>query len=160
MTVRVVQSVTPPRWVGLITSCFSGIGNIVLLLALAEEVILSVCLSVCLCLLRLHYAPLQWYMGYLCTIRAQYATPRRNMHHGAQGRLYFLKNSGDPDDFLFWWLFLPSCLLYFTSLQCIGRWAHFNVKLHFLIFQFPCERSRNNMSTSLELFVTNHFHSK
>ena len=64
---------------------------------------LSVCLSVCLCLLRLHYAPLQWYMGYLCTSRAQYAPPRRNMHHGAQGRLYFLKNSGDPDDFLFWW---------------------------------------------------------
>ncbi len=23
------------------------------------------------------------------------------MHHGAQGRLCFLKNSGDPDDFLF-----------------------------------------------------------
>ncbi len=32
-----------------------------------------VCLSVCLGLLRLHYAPLQWYMGYMCTIRAQYA---------------------------------------------------------------------------------------
>ncbi len=55
------------------------------------------CLSVCLCLLRLHYTPLQRYMGYLCTIRAQYAPPRRNMHHGAQGRLCFLKNSGDPD---------------------------------------------------------------
>ncbi len=25
------------------------------------------------------------------------------MHRGAQGRLCFLKNSGDPDDFLFWW---------------------------------------------------------
>ncbi len=64
----------------------------------------SLCPFVSLCLLRLHYAPLQWYMGYLCTIRAQYAPPRRIMHHGAQGRLYFLKNSGDPDDFLFWWL--------------------------------------------------------
>ncbi len=31
-------------------------------------------------------------MGYLCTRKAQYAPPRRNMHHGAQGRLYFLKN--------------------------------------------------------------------
>ena len=53
---------------------------------------LSVCLSVCLSLLRLHYTPLQRYMGYLCTMRAQYAPPRRSMHHGAQGRLYFLKN--------------------------------------------------------------------
>ncbi len=44
---------------------------------------------VCLCLLRLHYAPLQRYMGYLCTIRVQYAPPRRNMHHGTQGRLCF-----------------------------------------------------------------------
>ncbi len=60
-------------------------------------VVIVLTLCVCLCLLRLHYAPLQWYMGYLCTIRAQYAPPRRNMHHGAQGRLYFLKNSGDPD---------------------------------------------------------------
>ena len=62
--------------------------------------------SVCLFpvgLLRVHYTPLQRYMGYLCTRKAQYAPPRRNMHHGAQGRLYFLKNSGDPDDFLFWW---------------------------------------------------------
>ncbi len=49
---------------------------------------LSVCLSVCLGLLRLHIAPLQRYMGYLCTRKAQYAPPRRNMHHGAQGRLY------------------------------------------------------------------------
>ncbi len=56
-----------------------------------------------MCLLRLHYAPLQRYMGYLCTRKAQYAPLRRNIHHGAQGRLYFLKNSGDPDDFLFWW---------------------------------------------------------
>ena len=61
------------------------------------------CLSVCLGVLRAHYTPLQRYMGYLCTRKAQYAPPRRNMHHGAQGRLYFLKNSGDPDDFLFWW---------------------------------------------------------
>ncbi len=59
----------------------------------------SVCPFVCVGLLRLHYAPLQRYMGYLCTRKAQYAPPRRNMHHGAQGRLYFLKNSGDPDDF-------------------------------------------------------------
>ncbi len=42
-------------------------------------------------------------MGYLCTRKAQYAPSGRNMHHGAQGRLYFFKNSGDPDDFLFWW---------------------------------------------------------
>ncbi len=65
-------------------------------LTLAEEVIfsvVSVCLCVCVCLLRLHYVPLQWYMGYLCTIRALYAPPRRNMQHGAQGRPYFLKNS-------------------------------------------------------------------
>ena len=54
-------------------------------------------------LLRIHYTPLQRYMGYLCTRKAQYAPLRRNMHHGAQGRLCFLKNSGDPDDFLFWW---------------------------------------------------------
>ena len=47
---------------------------------------------------QLHYAPLQWYMGALCTIRPQYAPPSRNVHHGAQGRLYFLKNSGFPVD--------------------------------------------------------------
>ncbi len=63
----------------------------------------SVCLSVRLGLLRAHYTPLQRYMGYLCTSRAQYAPPKRNMHHVAKGRLYFLKNSGDPYDFLFWW---------------------------------------------------------
>ncbi len=57
----------------------------------------------CVGLLRAHYTPLQRYMGYLCTRKAQYAPSRRKMHHGAQGRLYFLKNSGDPDDFLFWW---------------------------------------------------------
>ncbi len=28
-------------------------------------------------------------------------------------------------------LLRPICLLYFACLQCIGRWAHFNVKLHF-----------------------------
>ncbi len=59
--------------------------------------------SVCVGLLRVHYTPLQRYMGYLCTRQAQYAPPRRKMHHGAQGRLCFLKNTGDPDDFLFWW---------------------------------------------------------
>ncbi len=32
-------------------------------------------------LLRVHYTPLQRYMGYLCTRKAQYAPPRRNMHH-------------------------------------------------------------------------------
>ncbi len=58
----------------------------------SQDLCPGICLSVCLCLLRLHYAPLQWYMGYLCTRKAQYAIPRRNMHHGAQGRLYFLKN--------------------------------------------------------------------
>ena len=63
----------------------------------------SVRLSVCLGVPRAHYTPLQRYMGYLCTRKAQYAPLRRNMHHGAQGRLCFLKNSGDPDDFLFWW---------------------------------------------------------
>ncbi len=36
--------------------------------------------------------------GALCTIRPQYAPPSRNVHHGAQGRLYFLKNSGFPVD--------------------------------------------------------------
>ncbi len=58
--------------------------------------------SVCLCvgLLRVHYTPVQRYMGYLCTRKAQYAPSGRNMHHGAQWRLCFLKNSGDPDDFL------------------------------------------------------------
>ncbi len=45
-----------------------------------------VCVSVCLGLLRAHYTPLQPYMGYLCTRKAQYAPPRRNMHYGAQGR--------------------------------------------------------------------------
>ncbi len=39
-------------------------------------------------------APLHRYLGYLCTRKAQYAPLRRNMHHGAQGRLCFLKNSG------------------------------------------------------------------
>ncbi len=53
----------------------------------------SVCVCVCVGLLRAHYTPLQRYMGYLCTRKAQYAPPRRKMHHGAQGRLCFLKNS-------------------------------------------------------------------
>ncbi len=77
------------------------------------------CVSLCVCvgLLRAHYTPLQQYMGYLCTRKAQYAPPRCNMHHGAQGRLCFLKNSGDPDNFLFWW---------FTEKRCphtIVRWT-------------------------------------
>ena len=67
------------------------------------HLVASVCPSVRLGVLRAHYTPLQRYMGYLCTRKAQYAPLRRNMHHGAQGRLYFLKNSGDADDFLFWW---------------------------------------------------------
>ena len=50
--------------------------------------------SVCVCvgLLRAHYTPLQRYMGYLCNRKAQYAPSGRNMHHGVQGRLCFLKN--------------------------------------------------------------------
>ncbi len=48
---------------------------------------LSVCPSVYLGVPRAHYTPLQRYMGYLCTRKAQYAPSRRNMHHGAQGRL-------------------------------------------------------------------------
>ncbi len=47
------------------------------------------------------------YSGYIIhhynSIWGTCAPGRRNMHHGAQGRLCFLKNSGDPDDFLFWW---------------------------------------------------------
>ncbi len=66
-------------------------------------VLRSVCRFACLGVPRAHYTPLQRYMGYLCTRKAQYAPSRHNMHHGAQGRLCFLKNSGDPDDFLFWW---------------------------------------------------------
>ncbi len=50
----------------------------------------SVCQSACL-LVCLHLDPqrhpLQRYMGYLCTRKAQYAPSGRNMHHGAQGRL-------------------------------------------------------------------------
>ncbi len=63
-----------------------------------ESVCVCVYMCVCVGLLRLHYAPLQWYMGYLCTTRVQYAPPSRNVHHGAQGRLYFLKNSGFPEN--------------------------------------------------------------
>ncbi len=51
------------------------------------------CLSVCLGVPRAHYTPLRRYMGSLCTRTAQYAPLRRNMHHGAQGRLCFLKNT-------------------------------------------------------------------
>ncbi len=42
-----------------------------------------VCLCVCVGLLRVHYTPQPWYMGYLCTRKAQYAPPRRNItwHH-------------------------------------------------------------------------------
>ncbi len=50
---------------------------------------IAFCMYVCMGLLRVHYTPLQRYMGYLCTRKAQYAPPRRNMHHGAQGRLKF-----------------------------------------------------------------------
>ncbi len=64
----------------IFTSRVSGRGNI----------FGSVRLCVCVGLLRVH-TPLQRYMGYLCTRKAQYAPPRRNMHHGAQGRLCFLK---------------------------------------------------------------------
>ncbi len=63
----------------------------------------SVCLSDRLGVLRAHYTPLKRYMGNLSTRKAQYAPLRRNMQHGAQGRLGVLKNSGDADDFLFWW---------------------------------------------------------
>ncbi len=59
---------------------------------------------------KIHYAPLQWYMGALFTIRPQYAPPSRNVHHGAQGRLYFLKNSGFPVDRC-----LSVCLSVFTQ---------------------------------------------
>ncbi len=38
-----------------------------------DIVCVSVCLCVCLCLRGLRYAPLQWYMGYLCTRKARYA---------------------------------------------------------------------------------------
>ncbi len=65
------------------------------------HLVASVCPSVCLGVPRAHYTPLQRYMGYLCTRKAQYAPSRRNMHHGAQGRLCFLKNSGDADEFLY-----------------------------------------------------------
>ena len=54
-----------------------------------DNVLGSVRPSVRLGLLRAHYTPLQRYMGYLCTRKAQYAPPRRNMHYGAQGRLCF-----------------------------------------------------------------------
>ncbi len=56
-----------------------------------DVIVLTLC--VCVGLLRVHYTPLQWYMGYLCTRKAQYAPSGRNMHHGAQGRLCFLKGS-------------------------------------------------------------------
>ncbi len=83
-------------------------------------------LSVCLGLLRVHYTPLQRYMGYLCTRKAQYAPPRRNMHHGAQGRLYFLKNSGDPDDFFFVgyrrYVGYSACLSVCLSV-CLSSWV-------------------------------------
>ncbi len=46
-----------------------------------------VCLYVFLGVPRAHYTPLRWYLGYLCTRKAQYAPLRRNMHHGAQGGL-------------------------------------------------------------------------
>ncbi len=94
-------------------------------------VALFVCLFVCLGLLRAHYTPLQRYMGYLCTRKAQYALPRRKMHHGAQGRLCFLKNSGDPDDFLFWW-FTEN-----THKICLsGKYLHVFEWVTWLIYRF------------------------
>ncbi len=43
-----------------------------------------------LCTTTTVYGVLVHHQGAICTTKAQY--------HGAQGRLYFLKNSGDPDD--------------------------------------------------------------
>ncbi len=74
-------------------------------LALLEWTILSLCEGVSgrcgftqapLCTTTMVY-------GGLVHHQAQYAPPKRNVHHGAQGRLYFFKNSGCPDNFLFWW---------------------------------------------------------
>ncbi len=62
----------------------------------------SVCVFVCV------------YSGYIMHhyngIWGTCAPSGRNMHHGAQGRLYFWKNSGDPDDFLFWYVCLCGCV--------------------------------------------------
>ncbi len=79
--------------------------------------------SVCVCLQVWVYPGhiIHHYAG----IWATCAPGRRNMHHGAQGGLCFLKNSGDPDDFLFWYV----CLSVYTRfhmkqnmLQVITRW--------------------------------------
>ncbi len=50
------------------------------LLFLSTPVLMhAFCLSVCLGVPRAHYTPLQRYMGYLCTRKAQYAPLRRNV---------------------------------------------------------------------------------
>ncbi len=86
-------------------------------------------LYVCLGLLRAHYTPLQRYMGYLCTRKAQYAPPRRKMHHGAQGRLYFLKNSGDPDEWVTWLIYR------FTSMNGSHCYNYFRFKSIFHTYE-------------------------
>ncbi len=58
----------------------------------------------CLCVCGFTQAPLcttTMVYGAMCTIWLRYAPPRCNVHHGAQGRLYFLENSGCPDEFLY-----------------------------------------------------------
>ncbi len=70
--------------------------------------------------------------GYLCTRKAQYAPLRRNMHHGAQGRLCFLKNSGDAADYTLRKIHVSKWVTYFLLWQ-VGFIA--NVKLHFFVIK-------------------------
>ncbi len=60
--------------------------------------------TVCLCLLRLHYAPLQRYMGYLCTRKAQYApwcTRETIFFEKFKGPWWFFEKFRGP-----WWFFV------------------------------------------------------
>ncbi len=96
------------------------------------KAVLSVCL-VCLSCLSVCVYIMHHYNGIwgtcassICTTKAQCAPwcTRETiffekiqgtlMIYGAQGRLYFFKNSGDPDDFLFWCVCLSVCDILFT----------------------------------------------
>ncbi len=100
--------------------------------------IVFVCMCVCVGLLRVHYTPLQRYMGYLCSRKAQYAPwcTRETIFfekfrgpwwlrswnlvqgHGSGSKVTWVKVKGEVG-----WIW--------HNCHDIGRWAHANVKLHF-----------------------------
>ncbi len=108
---------------------------------------------------HLHYAPLQWYMGALWTIMPQYAPPSRNVHHGAQGRLYFLKNTGfewvtckQTDRFFLRKTYVTCASMVYNSMQ---KWCTMRPMVHTcLYFLIPwCTKPLRRCTQTHRLFL-------